>query len=258
MARIVAVMNQKGGVGKTTTVVNLSACVAAKSRRVLAIDLDPQANTTSGLGRQASEGKSVYDVLTGAVPLDAIIIDTSAESLRLAPSDIRLAAAEVELLGVDKKEHALEKAIKPTVGLFDYIIIDCPPSLGQLTLNALTAADSVLIPIQCEYFALEGVGQLMKTIQMVKRNLNPSLEIEGVVLTMLDGRTNLGLQVVQQVKKHFKSKVYASAIPRNIRLGEAPSHGLPVNIYDPRSAGAAAYQELAKEFISRCEGGNPK
>ena len=258
MAKVVAIMNQKGGVGKTTTVVNLSACVAAASRRVLAIDLDPQANTTSGLGRQATEGKSIYDVLTGAGKIDGVILDTPQPSLSLVPSDIRLAAAEVELISVEKREHVLKESIRPTVGLFDYMFIDCPPSLGQLTLNALTAADSVLIPIQCEYYALEGVGQLMKTIQMVKKNLNPRLEVEGVALTMLDGRTNLGLQVVQQVKKHFKEKVYASVIPRSVRLGEAPSHGLPINIYDARSAGSVSYQELAKEFIARCEGGNPK
>ncbi|GHU70808.1 sporulation initiation inhibitor Soj [Clostridia bacterium] len=257
MMKIVAVMNQKGGVGKTTTVVNLAACTAALGKRVLAVDMDPQANTTSGLGHSAEQGRSMYDALVAGVPINDILLSTPVDTLKLAPSDIRLAAAEVELLSINRRESVLKEALGklngPTVGLFDYAFIDCPPSLGQLTINALTAAHSVLIPIQCEYYALEGVGQLMRTIQMVKRGPNPSLEVEGVALTMLDGRTNLGLQVVQEVKKHFKDKVYATVIPRNIRLGEAPSHGLPVHLYDPRSVGASAYQDLAKEFIERAE-----
>jgi chromosome partitioning protein len=250
-------MNQKGGVGKTTTVVNLSACAAALGKRVLAVDMDPQANTTSGLGRSAAEGRSVYDCLVARVPVADILLDTPVGSLKLAPADIRLAAAEVELLSIDRRETTLKESLAALArsrvpgGAFDYALIDCPPSLGQLTINALTAADSVLVPIQCEYYALEGVGQLMRTINMVRRGPNPSLDIEGVVLTMLDGRTNLGLQVVQEVKKHFRGKVYASVIPRNIRLGEAPSHGLPVHLYDPRSVGAAAYQDLAREFVER-------
>ncbi|MDR1263364.1 MAG: ParA family protein [Oscillospiraceae bacterium] len=261
MNRIIAVMNQKGGVGKTTTVVNLAACVAAQGKRVLVVDMDPQANTTSGLGQSADVGRSMYDTLISHVPISDILLSTPVDTLKLAPADIRLAAAEVELLSINRRESVLKETlnaiIRPSVGTpdnpFDYVMIDCPPSLGQLTINALTAADSVLIPIQCEYYALEGVGQLMRTIQMVKRGPNPSLDVEGVVLTMLDGRTNLGLQVVQEVKKHFKTQVYASVIPRNIRLGEAPSHGLPVHLYDPRSIGASAYQELAKEFIERAE-----
>jgi chromosome partitioning protein len=250
-------MNQKGGVGKTTTVVNLSACAAALGKRVLTVDMDPQANATSGLGLSAAEGRSMYDCLIARVPVADILLDTPVGTLKLAPADIRLAAAEVELLSIERRESALKNALyallrpSDSQSPFDYALIDCPPSLGQLTINALTAADSVLIPIQCEYYALEGVGQLMRTINMVKRGPNPSLDIEGVVLTMLDGRTNLGLQVVQEVKKHFKGKVFASVIPRNVRLGEAPSHGLPVHLYDPRSVGASAYQELAKEFVER-------
>lgn len=253
MAKIIAIMNQKGGVGKTTTVVNISSCVAAFGRRTLALDIDPQANTTSGLGVAVREGDAIYDVITGRTRLPGIIKETKVKGLSVAPSDIRLAAAEVELIGVERREHILKNHLKQIDSMFDYVFIDCPPSLGQLTLNALTAANSVLVPIQCEYFALEGVGQLMKTIQMVKRSLNPSLEIEGIALTMLDGRTNLGMQVVGQVKKHFKGKVYASVIPRTVRLSEAPSHGLPINLYDPKGVGASAYNELAKEFLERIE-----
>jgi len=248
MMKIVAIMNQKGGVGKTTTVVNLAACVADLGKRVLVLDIDPQANATSAFGIYPNS--TIYDVLTGNEKFLDIIVETMQQNLSLVPSNIRLAAAEVELLSIEKKEFALKDVLVDLAG-YDYVFIDCPPALGQLTVNALTAAHSVLIPIQCEYFALEGVGQLMNTVQMIKRTTNPSLAIEGVVLTMLDGRTNLGLQVVEQVKKHFRGEVYASVIPRNIRLGEAPSHGLPINKYDSKSAGAAAYRALAEEFLAR-------
>jgi chromosome partitioning protein len=246
--KIVAVMNQKGGVGKTTTVVNLAASLAEAGKSVLALDIDPQANTTSALGVKPK--LTIYDVLTRGEKIADSITATVQKNLMLVPSDIRLAAAEVELLQINRREYVLKNALVDLVG-FDYVLIDCPPALGQLTVGALTAAHSVLIPIQCEYFALEGVGQLMKTIQMIKKTTNPQLSVEGVVLTMLDGRTNLGLQVADQVKKHFRGEVYASVIPRVVRLSEAPSHGLPINLYDTKSVGAAAYRALAQEFIAR-------
>ena len=249
MSRIIAVSNQKGGVGKTTTSVNLAACVAANRKNVLLIDIDPQGNATSGLGQSGKSRASVYEVLLGERPAADAIRPTNFGPLSLIPSSIALAGAEIEMVGMPSRETLLRKALAPIRSRYDYIFIDCPPSLSLLTLNAMTAADSVLIPIQCEYYALEGVGQLMNTLQLVKKRLNPALEIEGVVLTMLDGRTNLGLQVVQEVKKYFKNRVYRAIIPRNVRLSEAPSHGLPINIYDPRSAGADAYRRLAEEFI---------
>ena len=253
MAKIIAVTNQKGGVGKTTTAVNLSAILADLGRRVLVIDLDPQGNTTSGLGMEAGE-RSIYEALLGRAALESCAEKTAFRNLSLVCGDIRLAGAELELVGLDRREYRLKTALQTVQRDYDFIFIDCPPSLGLLTLNALTAADRVLIPIQCEYYALEGVTSLIGTVNRVRKSLNPRLDIEGILLTMLDGRTNLGLQVVQEVKKHFKKKVYATTIPRSVRLGEAPSHGEPIHIYDPRSAGAVAYRALADEFLRQNSG----
>ncbi|HIU16740.1 MAG TPA: ParA family protein [Candidatus Ventricola intestinavium] len=251
MARIIAITNQKGGVGKTTTSVNLSACVAAEGRRVLVVDADPQGNTSSGLGvRVREKTPTIYEVMAGNVRLEDALVKTAQDNLMLLPSDIRLAGAEIELADMDRREHVIAQALSPAADRFDEIFIDCPPSLGLITLNALCAADGVLIPIQCEYYALEGVSALMGTIQKVQR-INRHLTLEGVVLTMLDARTNLGIQVAQEVRKVFKGKVYNTVIPRNVRLGEAPSHGLPIHLYDPRSLGAQSYQQLAREFLSR-------
>ena len=251
MARIVAIANQKGGVGKTTTAVNLSAALAELGKKVLMVDLDPQGNTTSGLGCSVNDRNSVYDAMMARARLKDCIQKTGVKKLKLIGSDIRLAGAEVELVGVPDREFYLKKLLGPERDEYDYIFIDCPPSLSLLTLNAMAAADSVLVPIQCEYYALEGVSSLMSTIGRVKKTINPHLEIEGILLTMLDGRNNLGLQVVDQVKKHFKKDVFATSIPRNVRLGEAPSHGEPITVYDPRSSGAIAYQALAKEVAAR-------
>ncbi|MBQ9210281.1 MAG: ParA family protein [Clostridia bacterium] len=251
MAKIIAITNQKGGVGKTTTAVNLSAWLAEMGKKTLMVDLDPQGNTTSGLGCRVKENNSIYDALMGRAEMEDCVQKTGVKKLKLIGSDIRLAGAEVELVGEEKREYYLKTLLAPLREDYDYIMIDCPPSLSLLTLNALAAADSVLIPIQCEYYALEGVTSLMNTVSRVKKTMNPRLEIEGVLLTMLDGRTNLGLQVVEQVKKHFKKEVFATTIPRNVRLGEAPSHGEPIHIYDPKSSGALAYHALAKEVISR-------
>jgi chromosome partitioning protein len=248
MAKTIAITNQKGGVGKTTTAVNLTAILADMGQRVLVIDLDPQGNTTSGLGCRAGE-KSVYEALMGRIPFKECLQKTQVNGLTLAGADIRLAGAELELVEVDEREYRLKNALAGARKDYDFIFIDCPPSLSLLTLNAMAAADRVLIPIQCEYYALEGVTSLMNTIGRVKRTINPGIDVEGVLLTMLDGRTNLGLQVVDQVKKHFKKKVYATTIPRSVRLGEAPSHGEPIHIYDPRSAGAEAYRALACEVL---------
>ncbi len=250
MAKTIAITNQKGGVGKTTTSVNLSAILADMGQKTLMIDLDPQGNATSGLGLEAGK-QSIYEVIMGQGNLADVIEKTDYKRLSVAPSDIRLAGAELELVDEEDREYQLRQVLEPVKADYDFILIDCPPSLGLLTLNALAAADSVLIPIQCEYYALEGVTSLMSTISRVRRSINTHLEIEGVLLTMLDGRTNLGLQVVDQVKKHFKKQVYATTIPRSVRLGEAPSHGEPIHIYDPRSAGALAYRALGEEVLKR-------
>ena len=250
MAKIIAIANQKGGVGKTTTSVNLTAILADMGQRVLAVDLDPQGNTTSGLGMTV-EDKSVYEAVMGRIGLKEAVQHTDVPRLDLVGADIRLAGAELELVSVDKREFRLKTALAAVQKDYDFIFIDCPPSLSLLTLNALTAADRVLVPIQCEYYALEGVSSLMNTISRVKKTFNPRIDLEGVVLTMLDGRTNLGLQVVAEVKKHFKKKTFATTIPRSIRLGEAPSHGEPIHMYDPRSAGAVAYRALAAELLER-------
>ncbi len=250
MAKIIAIANQKGGVGKTTTAINLSACLAQANRRVLLVDLDPQGNSTSGLGAEKKKDElSTYDVVVDGAPIRDTLKKTPVENLLLAPAQIDLAAAEVELVRMMAREQKLKRALEKERENFDYILIDCPPSLGLLTLNALTAADSLLVPIQCEYYALEGLSQLMNTVKLVRMNLNPSLDIEGVVLTMFNARTNLSTQVVTEVKKHFRNKVYRTIIPRSIRLGEAPSFGLPISMYDPKGAGAQAYAMLADELL---------
>ena len=248
--RIIAIANQKGGVGKTTTAVNLSACMATLGKRVLLIDIDPQGNTTSGLGiNKADVRYCVYDVIINDVPIEEAILSSGLEKLAVLPATIQLAGAEIELVPTISREVRLRRAVQALRNQYDYIVIDCPPSLGLLTVNALTAADSVLIPIQCEYYALEGLSQLLNTIRLVQKHLNTSLEVEGVLLTMLDARTNLGLQVIEDVKKFFRDKVYQTIIPRNVRLSEAPSHGEPIIQYDPKSKGAETYMDLAKEVV---------
>ena len=252
MAKIIAVANQKGGVGKTTTAVNLACCVAAKGKRVLLCDFDPQGNASSGVGVTAQEGKSIYDCIVGGVPASTCLVHTKYCSV--LPADIRLAAAEVELADLPRRERRLKEALDTVAGDYDYVFIDCPPSLGQLTVNALTACNTVLVPMQCEYYALEGLSQLVSSIRMVKRSSNPQIDIEGIVLTMYDSRTNLTIQVAEEVKKYFGSKVFKTVIPRNVRLSEAPSHGKPVIAYDRLSRGAMAYNAVAEEFLKR--GGN--
>ncbi|MCT4661983.1 MAG: AAA family ATPase [Tissierellales bacterium] len=254
MAKIVSIFNQKGGVGKTTTNINLSASLVAAGKNVLIVDIDPQGNSTSGLGIDKDNiEKSIYDLLVEGEDARDIVYETSFEGLKIIPSTMELAGAEIELALKENREYCLEKAIESIRGDYDYIFIDCPPSLGILTINALKASDSVMIPIQCEYYALEGVSQLMNTINLVKKGLNPSLQIEGVVLSMFDGRTNLSIQVVEEVKKYFGNKVYRTMIPRNVRLAEAPSYGVPVIAYDEKSKGAIAYNELAEEFLENIE-----
>ena len=250
VVRVIAIANQKGGVGKTTTAVNLSSCLALLGARVLLIDVDPQGNSTSGLGIDKSTVKRcVYDCLVNDVPMDEAIVSTKVENLGLLPATIQLAGAEVELVSVLARENMLKRALEKVKYRYDFVLMDCPPSLGLLTINALTAASSVLVPIQCEFYALEGLSQLMRTVGLVQKNLNPSLQLEGVVLTMFDARTNLSIQVVDEVKNLFRNKVYRTIIPRNIRLSEAPSHGKPIVQYDPKSRGAEVYLELAKEVM---------
>ncbi len=250
--KIVAVANQKGGVGKTTTAVNVSACLAELGKRVLLVDADPQGNSTSGLGmKKEGDVKSVYDVLINDVPVGEATKDTMIPSLKLLPAHISLAGAEVELVNMMAREQVLKRALGTIDGMYDYVFIDCPPSLGLLTLNALTAANTLLVPIQCEFYALEGLSLLMNTVKLVRKSLNPDLDVEGVVLTMFDSRTNLSMQVVEEVKKFFKNKVYDTIIPRSVRLGEAPSFGLPISLYAPNSAGSTAYAQLATEMIDK-------
>ena len=250
MGRIIAVANQKGGVGKSTTAINLSACLAEKGKKVLAIDMDPQGNTTSGFGVDKNGiENTLYELLLGEAETKDTIVKDVVENLDLIPSNINLSGAEIELVGIDDKEFILKGITDKLRRKYDYIILDCPPSLNMLTINALTAATSVLVPIQCEYYALEGLSQLIHTINLVKERLNPNLRIDGVVFTMYDSRTNLSMQVVENVKQNLNQKVYNTLIPRNIRLAEAPSYGMPINMYDPKSAGAEAYMQLAEEVI---------
>lgn len=252
MGRIIAVANQKGGVGKTTTSINLAACLAEKGKRVLAVDMDPQGNLTSGLGvDKDSVEKSIYELIIGEVDIKEVINKEVLENLDIIPTSIDLSAAEIELIGVDDKEYILRNAIDQVKDQYDFVIIDCPPSLSMLTINAMTTADSVIVPIQCEYYALEGLSQLIHTIDLVKDRLNNDLEIEGVVFTMYDARTNLSLQVVENVKENLQQNIYKTIIPRNVRLAEAPSYGQPITLYDPRSTGAEAYRLLAEEVINR-------
>ena len=252
MGRAIAIANQKGGVGKTTTAINLSACLAAKRKKVLVIDMDPQGNTTSGFGVEKNElENTVYELILGECSVEECLIKNVVKNVSIIPANVNLAAAEIELIGIEDKEYILQNKISKIRDQFDFIIIDCPPSLNMLTINAMTTANTVLVPIQCEYYALEGLSQLMHTIELVQERLNPDLEMEGVVFTMYDARTNLSLQVVENVKDNLQERVYKTIIPRNVRLAEAPSHGLPINLYDARSTGAEAYHQLAEEVINR-------
>ena len=254
MGRTIVIANQKGGVGKTTTAINLSASLAEAEKKVLVIDIDPQGNTTSGFGIEKDEQENtIYELLLGECEIEECMIVTEFDDLTIIPSNVNLAAAEIELVGIEEKEYILKKALDKVRDKYDFIIIDCPPSLSMLTINAMCAADTVLVPIQCEYYALEGLTQLIHTINMVKERLNPELEMEGVVFTMYDARTNLSLQVVENVKNNLNQEIYKTIIPRNVRLAEAPSHGMPVNKYDSKSTGAESYRLLAEEVIHRGE-----
>lgn len=254
MGRIIAIANQKGGVGKTTTSINLSAAMAASGKKILVIDTDPQGNTTSGFGIEKNDlENTIYELMLSECSIKECILNDVIDSVSIIPSNVNLAAAEIELIGIDKKEFILKREVEWIKDSYDYIIIDCPPSLNLLTLNAMTTADSVLVPIQCEYYALEGLSQLIHTINLVKERLNPDLDMEGVVFTMYDSRTNLSSQVVENVKSHLNQRVFETVIPRNIRLAEAPSYGMPINMYDAKSAGAEAYMSLAGEILNRKE-----
>ena len=254
MGKVISVANQKGGVGKTTTTINLSTLIAKKGKKVLMIDADPQGNASSGVGIDRDDIElSIYDVLIDEIEFDNVVKKTNIKNLEICPSNINLAGAEVELVSVMSREHRLKEKLDKIKDNYDFIIIDCPPSLGLITLNAFTASDSVLIPVQCEYYALEGLGQLLNTINLVKKHLNKNLEIEGALLTMYDVRTNLSNQVVKEVKNYFNDKVYKNVIPRNVKLSEAPSYGMPISVYDPRSKGAKSYEKFVKEFLKKNE-----
>lgn len=255
MGKIIAIANQKGGVGKTTTAINLAAALGTKNKKILLVDVDAQGNATSGLGLEKTITPSVYEMMIDGIPASDVTIETEFQNLWVVPAGEGLAGAEIELVLLEDREYRLKKSLSSVKQEFDYIFLDCPPSLGLITLNCLTSADSVLIPLQCEYYALEGLTQLMTNIKRIQKSLNPDIELEGILLTMLDARTNIGLQVVDEIKEHFPGKAYATIIPRNVRLTEAPSYGQPINVYDKNSKGCEAYDNLAEEFLYLAEEG---